>query len=150
MGYYVSSEGVITVPAENLDAAYQALVDLNKRDDLKRGGSSRAEKKPASSSVANNPNVWFSWMPWNYDAFYSTAQGILEELGFDTEITEDGSLTFFGYDNKTGAEDVFVEALAPYVSEDSEMIWTGEDAEKWRWTFKNGEMIVQEAVITWE
>ena len=135
MGYYVSSEGVITVPAENLDAAYQSLVDLNKRDDLKRGGSSRTEKKPAS-----------------YDVVYSTTQEILEELGFDTGITEDGSLKLFGfgYDNEIGAGDVFVEALAPYVSEDSEMIWTGEDAEKWRWTFKNGDMIVQKAVITWE
>ena len=129
MGYYVSSEGVIIVPAENLYAAYQALVDL------KRGGSSRTEKKPAS-----------------YDVVYSTTQEILEELGFDTGITEDGSLKLFGfgYDNEIGAGDVFVEALAPYVSEDSEMIWTGEDAEKWRWTFKDGEMIVQRAVITWE
>ena len=129
MGYYVSSEGVITVPAENLDAACQALVDL------KRGGSSRTEKKPAS-----------------YDVVYSTTQEILEELGFDTGITEDGSLKLFGfgYDNEIGAGDVFVEALAPYVSEDSEMIWTGEDAEKWRWTFKDGKMIVQNAVITWE
>ena len=62
MGYYVTGEGSITIPAENLDAAYDALVELNRRDDLKTGGRYGGEptSKPANSaSVSDSPDKWF-------------------------------------------------------------------------------------------
>lgn len=154
MGYYATGEGSIVIPAEKLTDAYNALVELNKHDELKTGGHFGAgvsEGKPANStSVAKNPNRWFSWMDWNYDEVCSTAGEILEEVGFQTEETPDDGLELFYYDSKSGAEDHFINAIAPFVNEGSTMEWTGEDGEKWRWVFENGEMITEQAVITWE
>lgn len=151
MGYYVMGEGSIVITPENLDAAYDALVELNRRDDLKFGGSSLAVSKPAdSASVANHPHKWFSWMEWNYDEIHTDAKGILEAVGFEVSEWDDGAIELTYYDNKIGAEEHFVRAIAAYVDENSSMVWTGEDGEKWRWIFENGEMISQEAIITWD
>lgn len=154
MGYYVTGEGYISVPADKLTDAYNALVELNKHDELKTGGRFGAgvsEGKPANStSVAENPNRWFSWMDWNYDEVCSTAEEILQQVGFETEETPDDGLELFGYDSKSGAESHFVNAIAPFVNEDSTMEWSGEDGERWRWVFENGEMITEHAVITWK
>lgn len=152
MGYYVTGEGSIVIPAEHLDAAYDALVELNRRDDLKSGGSSREMTKPADSvSVAEHPHKWFSWMDWNYDEVNTDAKGILEDVGFEVnESDDDGSIELTYYNSKMGAEEHFIKAVAPYVTEDSVMVWTGEEGEKWRWTFPEGTVKHQEAIITWD
>lgn len=153
MGYYVTGEGFITIPAENLDAAYDALVELNRRDDLKTGGSwgGKPVSKPANStSVSDTPDRWFAWMEWNYDEVITDTKGILEAVGFEISDDEDGSIVLRYYDNKIGAEEHFVKAIAAYVDPDSVMFWTGEDGEKWRWVFEDGEMNIQQALITWD
>lgn len=153
MGYYVTGEGSITIPAENLDAAYDALVELNRRDDLKTGGryGGAPTSKPANSaSVSDSPDKWFSWMDWNYDEIFTDAKGILKAVGFEIYDNEGEYIVLRYYDDKIGAEEHFVRAIAAYVEPESEMVWTGEDGEKWRWVFENGEMIVQQAIITWD
>lgn len=151
MGYFVTGEGSITIPADKLDDAYKALVELNKRDDLKSGGSSRETMKPVrSTSVARYPHKWFSWMDWNYDELNDNAKDILKDVGFEIDEDDDGSIVLRYYDNKIGAEEHFVKAIASHVTEDSIMVWTGEDGEKWRWIFRDGELITQEAIFTWD
>lgn len=152
MGYYATATGSVIVPAENVDAAYEALVLLNTREDLKSGGSwggIPAVKPADSTSVASSPDKWFSWMDWNYDEVETSAQSIIEKLGFEVEKLHNGGFEVYAYDNKVGAEKHFMEALAPFVLAGSEMTWTGEDGEMWRWTFDDGVMKEWEAVITW-
>lgn len=151
MGYYVTSDGTVQIKADKLEEAFKDLQMLNVRDDLKTGGSSGYARKPFNSkSVASDPSKWFSWMEWNYDEICESAEEVFKELGFQTDYADNGDLLIFGYDNKVGAEKHFVEVIAEYVTEDSEMVWTGEDGEKWRWVFEDGDMIEQEAKITWK
>lgn len=159
MGYYATGTGSVVVPAENVDAAYDALVELNRREDLKTGGRSGVlDEKPAdSASLAASPNKWFAWMAWNYDELLTSAVEIIRDLGFEVEEFSDDGFEVRSYDSKVGAEEHFMKALAPFVQEGSEMTWTGEWGEKWRWIFADGEMQVtddemkvQSAVVNWE
>lgn len=152
MGYYATATGSVIVPAANIDAAYDALVLLNTREDLKSGGrwgGAPAVKPADSASVAASPDKWFSWMGWNYDEVETSALDIVKKLGFEVYELPDGGFEVYAYDSKVGAEEHFMRAIAPFVAEGSEMTWTGEDGEMWRWLFNNGEMIEQSAVITW-
>lgn len=98
MGYFVETAEIdFSIPAENLDAAYEAMCKLNERDDLKRGGvwggKDEDYAKPAgSTSLASSARKNFSWMDWNYDETCATAQEIFEQLGFDTDVDEEGNL----------------------------------------------------------
>lgn len=152
MGYYAIAAGSVIVPAENIDAAYDVLVELNACEDLKTGGrlgGTPAEKPADSVSVAASPDRWFSWMDWNYDEVLTSALDIVNQLGFEVEELSDGGFEVYSYDSKVGAEEHFMAALAPFVSEGSEMTWTGEDGAMWRWLFTDGEMKVQSATVTW-
>lgn len=154
MGYYVNIiDCDFHINKENYDAAYKAVCELNRYDYLKSGGSYRADgkrtPKPAdSNSVSNNPDKWFSWMPWNYDETCESLVDIISELGFDVEENEHGICNVW-YDSKTGNEETFFSALAPYVSNGSYIVWHGEDDTMWVWCFDDGEMVEKPAYISW-
>ena len=138
MGYYVRSftdENNFKVRKENFDNAYKAMVALNENDDLKRGGS-------------YGPNgmteKWFSWMDPNYPDSCPDFQSVMGALGFVTEYDANGDLVKLEYDNKMGQEDVFLQAIAPYVESGSHMVWHGEDGMVWVQIFKNGQIDVHE------
>ena len=106
MGYYTKiTDSTLTIPADNLEPAYQAMCKLNWNNSIKNGG--RYPKNPDADDSAPRDDKWFSWMDWNYHETCSDAKSILEALGFETELTDDG-LVIFGYDSKTGNEDVFI------------------------------------------
>lgn len=129
MGYNVNTTGIkFTIPADKLDAACQALKDLNKDPNADKSGS--REGRPS-----------FSWMPENYDETMHTAEEILKALGFQTWTENDGGLSLSGYADKTGDEDVFLEALAPFVPDGSYVNWEGEDGEHWQLWFEGGVMV---------
>jgi len=153
MGYYATATGSVMVPGNKINDAYDALVLLNTREDLKTGGrwgGAEAVKPADSTSVAASPDRWFSWMDWNYDEVESSAKSILESAGFEVVSLHDGGFEVHSYDNKVGAEEHFMSAISPFVTEGSELTWTGEDGEMWRWLFTNREMKRQTAVIAWE
>lgn len=138
MGYYVSmTDSNCLIPSDKLDDAYKAMCALNADDSLKRGGcfGGTPRPKPAdSTSVSNNPDKWFSWMPWNYDEVFTSAEKIFEELGFITTtvvINDKEYLSIQSYDDKTGAEDEFLKACAPFIEPGSYIVWRGEDEEMW-------------------
>jgi len=123
MGYYVQIvESNYTIPVENLDQAYKAMCELNSHDDLKRGGSWDGGKTTA---------VWFAWMEENYPETCSTAKQIFEQIGFEVDVLEDGSLVLANYDNKTGQEDLFLEAVRPFATAGGGILWEGEDRDRW-------------------
>jgi hypothetical protein len=131
MGYYVdiqSSDAVLS--GEHLDDAYKAMCDLNKRDDLKGGGSSQGGKMVAK---------WFSWMDEKYPETCKSVEEILEMLGFYVAVDpNNGDVAIDGYDNKTGQEELFLEAIAPWMK--GEIVWQGEDGTCWKNVFENGRM----------
>lgn len=126
MGYYVQGHGSIRIKAENFDACYKALVALNDYPH-KRGGT----WSPGEGQVAS----WFSWMPQDLNTIPDTTT-MFQELGFETTIDDvNGDLVIFAYDNKTGQEEIFAEAAAPFVVPGSEFYWTGEDGMLYQWSF---------------
>ena len=156
MGYFVETAEIdFAIPAENLDAAYEAMCKLNAHDELKHGGvwggKDEDYAKPAgSTSLASSARKNFSWMDWNYDETCATAQEIFEQLGFDTDVDEEGNLRVLFYDNKTGQEELFLEACAPYVDQGSYIIWHGEDNAMWQNEFDGETMNTKHAKIVWE
>lgn len=152
MSYYVETiESNFVLKSENYDKAYQAVCELNRNDDAKQGGCYGGEPamKPVNSnSVSNNPNKWYSWMQWNYDETCNNIIEVLEMLGFDVCANEN-AIDGLYYDNKMGQEDIFFDAIAPYVESGSYIVWCGEDRTMWVWAFEDGKMIEKEARITW-
>jgi hypothetical protein len=146
MGYYVTLTGSdFTIPADRLDEAYVALCKLNESDEGKTGGSWKAV-----DGAPTRTEVWFAWMDSDYPDKLKTTQEILEALGFECDQCLDGSLNVYGYDSKTGQEDIFIAALAPFVPDGSYMEWSGEDGSMWRTLFEKGEAKHQEATIIWK
>lgn len=135
MGYYVSvaDSGTFQIKADQLANVYEALIRLNDHDELKNGGS--------YDGSTGRREVWFSWMPADY-SYLKTAADILAEVGFEFEQDDDGTLHSFRYDNKTGCEDVFLAACAPFVADDSFINWQGEDGDHYQFFFHGGVMYV--------
>ena len=111
------------LPYHHTSLAYWRMCDLNKHDHLKRGGSSTGEK-------------WFSWMAADYPERLKTALDILIELGFDVEEGDEG-LVVYAYDNKSGQEELFLEAISdlivPQTGKDKPyIVWRGEDDMVWK------------------
>ena len=131
MGYYVSGNGELRIKKENLAAAHDALMALQDAPPkAKRGGS----------YSANERRHWYSWMPEDLRTLPDT-KSVFAELGFEVNDDENGDLLISCYDNKTGQEDVFFAAAAPFI-EEGEYDWTGEDGEFWRWQFTDGKMFL--------
>ena len=132
MGYYVNGNGELRIKKENLGKAYEALMSLQDAPPkAKRGGS---------SGGGQAPRFWYSWMPEDLRTLPDT-KAVFAELGFEVNDNEDGDLLISCYDSKTGQEDVFFAAAAPFI-EDGEYDWTGEDGEFWRWQFRDGKMFL--------
>lgn len=153
MGYYVTTrEADFFIDRKDFDTACNLLKNLNRRDDLKSGGVHPAdlERPEHSKSVAKNPNVWFAWMPWNYDELFDDPVDILREVGFDVTVDETGIIDIC-YDSKTGCEGEFLRALAPVVRPGSYIVWEGEEyGDIYRYDFDGRGMETTYATIEWE
>ena len=133
MGYYVNGNGQLRIKAENLGKAYEALMALQDAPPkAKRGGSSGGSEAP---------RYWYSWMPEDLRTLPDT-KSVFETLGFEVSDDENGDLLISCYDNKTGQEEVFFAAAAPFI-EDGDYEWTGEDSDFWAWEFEGGKMFVR-------
>lgn len=142
MGYYVSTREVdVTVPADKVDAAFEAVKELNKHDNMKRGGSWGA---------TGRSQAWFSWMDPDYDKTAAGLADVFTMLGFeDSEYREDDTFVLGAYDSKTGQEDLFLETIAPFVADGSHIMWEGEDGELWVNVFDQGAMETKNVKIVW-
>lgn len=139
MGYYIRTETVsIFIPKEKYDAAYKALCELNSRNDLKRGGRYPSEY---NNSDGPNPHIWFSWMDWNYPETCKNLIEVLDQIGFTATEDEHGIIDL-EYDSKTGNEEWFLCALAPFVQHGSQIHFIGEDDLEWNYLFSHGKLFV--------
>ena len=131
MGYYVNiTKSTAFLPKHREAEAYQIMCSLNTTHDHKKTGG--------SWSGGQQTAKWFSWMDENYPETCKDAGEIFEALGFDIERTDDG-IYIRGYDNKAGAEDLFLESIENLMV--GEIKWTGEDGEHWDTIFKGDNCI---------
>lgn len=153
MGYYVRGHGSLSIDKNDIDKAYEAMCELNDHDDMKRGGryggvGSADSVRP--DGLNYHPGKWFSWMDPNYPDTCPTFEAVLKDLGFDFSVTNNGDVSTFlmNYDNKTGQEDLFMEAIAPFVIS-GEFEWSGEDGHMWKWEYVDGKMEVLAAHVVY-
>ena len=141
MGYYVNiQESNFVIPAHNLEKALERFKALNHDPNAIKGGGSWS---------GGQTEAWFSWMPADYDQTVSSAQEVLELLGFDCMIQEDGGLNVYGYDSKIGDEEQFLNSIRDLVDVSCYITWRGEDGEFWKWTPRGvyeGRVIFEEIV----
>lgn len=135
MGYYVQiKHSTAVIPREALRNAYLKMCALDvTHDHHKRGGSWNGGQQTEK---------WFSWMDANYVETCKSAKDILEMLGFETQYNSRGDLLIESYDNKTGQEDLFLEAIKYDASGVIE--WVGEDGDCYTTQFL-GHLVVDEA-----
>jgi hypothetical protein len=145
MGYYVHTTSCsVFLQKELVDDAYRALCELNQHDDLKNGGSYNGDELSACDSrpdgMTYHPARWFSWMDADYPSKCTTLEEVLQEVGFDPYFDYSGSLEALSYDSKTGCEEIFLKALAPFMRNGSYINWRGEEGELYRYEFQEGQM----------
>lgn len=153
MGYYVNTEEVdIFVDKKHFDAIYKKMCELNDFHELKRGGS----------FGGNNDNVegeryprdkWFSWMEYNYPETCNNMFDILQQLGFEWELDEDGNLIDLSYYSKVGNEEYFLQCFAGYTRDGDYLSFKGEESDDYfRFVFFEDEMSRWhgDLKITWE
>lgn len=134
MGYYINTEDInITIPKGKVDAAYKAVIALGDMpNEMKRGGSSTER--------------WFSWMPGDLTTLL-TFEDVFTSLGFEVEVKENGDIALGHYSSKLGQEDLFCDAIAPFVTDGSYCVWKGEDDTYWKWTYSDGKMLVTDGEV---
>ena len=145
MGYYVTGKGSISFDVDKEEALVKVLKDLNHQHHLKTGGTWPKTGDPYKDS-------WFAWMPAKYheDENLNSVVKILEMLGFSCEEKATPTVKFVDvyYDNKTGAEQIFIEALAKsgaFVN----IVWEGEEGERWHVSVIDGKPVVRDSRSTW-
>ena len=145
MGYYVHINAVNwMIPTKHLETAYERMCELNvTHHDIKRGGSYRD---------GGHVEKWFSWMDPNYPETCKSAREVLNDVGFDTELGDDG-LAILSYDNKTGQEDLFLESVSDLVVHSTGdmlpfIIWEGEDGLSWKEIYGEKEVRRYDGIIS--
>ena len=56
---------------------------------------------------------------------------VLELLDFGVEYDDAGNISGLSYDDKSGCEETFLNALKPVIEEGSYLVWVGEEGEVW-------------------
>jgi uncharacterized protein YukE len=144
MGYYTQiTDADFLIPKANEATALAALKALNgpEYNSQKQGGAWGAGSE-------GKTEAWYSWMTADYDQHVKSCADVFEQLGFEVEQTAEG-MRLTGYDNKTGQEDLFLNAVAPFVAADSFLAWRGEDGTLYRFEFDGTKMIEMEARVSW-
>jgi hypothetical protein len=133
MGYYITlTDSDWIIP--NTDEVLQALKEMpTKYHALKRGGSTSGES-------------WFSWMNDKAIEDAASPKEIFNLLGFETEDVENG-FKLYGYDNKTGQEDLFLAVVSKFCEDGSYAEWRGEDGNLWKQEVREGRMFICEGEV---
>jgi hypothetical protein len=123
MGYYVKAiEGLITITPENIDKAFEAIVGKFKELNTTR------------------PDYF------QVEASYESLENALWDNQFEFEKDDDGYLRVYGFDDKWREQETLLNALMPFVTEDSHMVFMGEVSEIFVWTPEG----IQSGEIIWE
>jgi len=148
MGYYIGTEDVnIFLDKKYFDDVYKKMCELNDFHELKRGGSFGANTDEVEGDRYPR-NKWFSWMEYNYPEIYSDMESILQALGIEFTLDDDGNLVSLWYHDKSGNEDYFFSCFAGFVKDGSYINMKGEESEDYyRYIFKDGKMIHQSADV---
>lgn len=129
MGYCIS------VNSENFS------FNKNKSDDI---------LKAVKEAVQNKQITKCRWTNVNSLLYSDNITELFDEMRFEVFKKDKDSygIDFFG-EKYDGCEEQFFKAIAPYIN-DGYLEYIGEDGDKWRYIFKNGECKEVYPKIVWE
>lgn len=139
MGYRISQINCnFKIRAVNKAAALDAIKALNRRATEIGGGHIKGVRCWSwvdSSEVDQASTLEEALQAWRWSVFTLQAEDI-DDISFEGE--------------KYGDDIFMFEAIAPYVEDDSFIEMEGEEGERWRWLFKQGEVQEKYAKITYD
>lgn len=151
MGYYTQLVNVDVRFKEgtDMDAALQHVKDTMFTDEALLAYATGG-RYPKTGDVA--ADTWYAWTNTNVCRNATELDTILKEFFDEAElVTVDGLIELRAqHDNKKGQEDLLMQALAPFLTDDSSMEWVGEDHERYMWEFDGTTMVEKYATLVWE
>lgn len=127
MGYCIKmTDSNFSIKSENFAKALEALKGAFKEENM---------------TISDASGKHFSWVSTKRVLDCDTLEKALEEIRYLSVYDENGdicNLVFTG--QKYGDEDVFFNALAPYVEAGSYLCFEGEDGDIWTWAFSGGKV----------
>jgi hypothetical protein len=101
-------------------------------------------------TITDGSGAHYSWVNTNEFTEATSLKEAMCAWRWELHEDEEGNvidIDFIG--EKLGDDTVLLEAIAPFVKEDSFIEMTGEDGGIWRWCFENKKMVEKDAQITW-
>lgn len=128
MGYYINQVGSnFTIKKENIQKAWDSLIELFKIEE---------------KSIHDSSGWHYSWINTSDVLNATTFKEAMSEARWDVEINPlDGDIIDIYFNGeKLGDEEIILGSIAPYVENGSYIVIQGEDGERWKWKFVDGEM----------
>jgi len=94
---------------------------------------------------------WFSWVDTGVVLKATELSEAMQGWGWpidEDETTGDVTDIYF-YGEKAGQEELLFKAIAPFVKDGSYIEMVGEDGSIWRWLFKGGKCVEQNATVSY-
>lgn len=133
MGYYMNQEETnFFIPKEYHGLMLQKIKSLMVDTDAMRGGSW------GGGGVVEK---WYSWVHTQTVLEAVTVQDALKAWRWEPDLNEEGDIVYLSFiGEKSGQDDVILNAIAPYVKEGSYISMRGEDGALWQWFFDGKEL----------
>jgi hypothetical protein len=146
MGYYMDQRGSeFRIKRENFAAALAVLVELagDQHKEQMGGwscsqGGKCVEKHYAwvnMDKLKNAKSIEEAMSAWRWQVDIEEGSGDIEYIMFNGE--------------KLGDDTIMLEAIAPFVEDDSYIEMSGEEGAIWRWTFDNGKFDEKGGTVLW-
>lgn len=105
---------------------------------------------PKSGDIA--ADTWYAWTNTKVCREATKLATILNEFFEEAELVKvDGLVELRArHDNKQGQEQLLMQTLAPFLTDDSSMEWVGEDHERYMWEFDGTTLVEKYATLVWE
>ena len=142
MGYFIDlKDQYFHIKAENVPLVLEEIRGMAK--DVKMGGG--------RSTINGRVTYSFAWADTKIIKSAKSLDEAMEEFRYTPNYDKKGDVDYLDYsESKIGDEEIMFRRIAPFVESGSYLEYEGEDGERWRWTFNNGEMDEEGCVRDWE
>lgn len=141
MGYYMNQvRNKFKIKKENFDAALEALKSVFVEENM-----------TCHDWYGNKSHPHFSWVSTEDVLKSTTLKDALNRIRWKPYHNNNGDINAIVFQGeKIGDEDVFFNAIAPYVVDESYIEMMGEDDYQWRWVFHDGICEEKTPKIIWD
>lgn len=131
MGYYIEmTDSKFEIKKENFEKALKSLKSVFVPKNMN-----------CCDYICGKQYPHFSWVDTHSVLRSKTLGEALEEIRYEPEYNDNGDICNVEFTGqKYGSENVFFNALAPYVESGSYIAFEGEDGDIWEWSFNNGKV----------